>query len=328
VSSQSKKHPRGKGSATQDLPQITPEQRKKFLRWVLIIGAAVILFNFYSPKDLWNLVLFRPMLNGLLFFYKVLGHSFLLSVAALVVLVRLLMLPLTLKQLRASKAIQEIQPELNRLRKKYGGDKDRLNRETMKLYQEKGINPLGGCLPTLIQLPIWIGMYQSVTNMLAYNPSQLLALSKHIYARFTALSQLVPIRNHLLWLNLAEPDPLLILPILVGVTQWIMGKMMTTSSGGDAQQEAMSRSMQTTMPIFFAIMMMNWPSGFGVYFLISNIVGIVIQYFTTGPGDLLPRRARGPMLVSEREQTAKKRVGKPKVESKRGKKDVSKKRRG
>ena len=327
MSSQSKR-PTGGGAAAQNLPQVTPEQRQKVIRYALIIVAAVILFNFYSPKEIWNLVVFRPMLNGLLLFYGVLGRSFVLSVISLVVIVRLIMLPLTLKQLRSSKAMQDLQPELARMRKKYGGNKERLNKEQMKLYQDKGINPMGGCLPTLVQLPIWIGMYQSVTNLLAHNPSQLLSLSQHVYPRFPALSQLVPISNHLLWLNLAEPDRLLILPILVGVTQWIMGKMMATPSGGDSQQQAMGQSMQTFMPIFFAWMMTSWPSGFGVYFVISNVVGIVIQYFTTGPGGLVPRRAQQGVARTTGGEIAAKAKDSAAEGSTRGEKDGAKKRRG
>ena len=325
MSSQSSS-PRKGGAAAQGVPQITPAQRKKFLRWTLIIIAAVIVFNFISPIELWNLVILRPMLNGLVLFYGVMGRSFILSVTALVVIVRLLMLPLTLKQLRASRAMQEVQPELARLKKKYGGNKERLSKEQMALYQEKGINPAGGCLPTLVQLPIWIGMYQSVTNMLAHNPSQLLSLSKLLYMRFPLLSQLVPIDNHLLWLNLAEPDRLLILPILVGVTQWVTGKMMAAPTGGDSQQQAMGQSMQTFMPIFFAWMMTSWPSGFGVYFVISNIVGIAIQYFTTGPGGLLPRRAGSPAKREASGAALQAGGQKGSEESKRGKADGAKKR--
>lgn len=142
--------------------------------------------------ELWNLVIFNPMLNGLLFLYNLLGHNFAISIVVFTILVRVLMLPLTLSQQRSAQASQELQPKLQELQKKYKNDREKLNEETMKLYREHGVNPLGCVLPMLIQLPIWIGLYQSIIHALSENPTQLVNLGKHIYSTFPILSSLAP----------------------------------------------------------------------------------------------------------------------------------------
>ncbi|MBC7263871.1 MAG: membrane protein insertase YidC [Chloroflexi bacterium] len=237
--------------------------------------------------ELWNLVIFNPMLNGLLFLYNLLGHNFAISIVVFTILVRVLMLPLTLSQQRSAQASQELQPKLQELQKKYKNDREKLNEETMKLYREHGVNPLGCVLPMLIQLPIWIGLYQSIIHALSENPTQLVNLGKHIYSTFPILSSLVPLNSRFLWLDLARPDPFLILPILVMVTMWIQQKMATPPTP-DPQQAAMNQSMQFMMPLMFGFITYQLASGLGLYFVISNIVSIVQQYFVSGWGGLLP----------------------------------------
>ncbi|MFB0546809.1 MAG: YidC/Oxa1 family membrane protein insertase, partial [Anaerolineae bacterium] len=107
-------------------------------------------------SELWTVFFFQPMLNGLLFLYDLLGQNFALSIAIFTVLVRLITLPLTLPQQKSAKKMQKLQPQLQQLQKKYAKDKEKLSQEQMKLYKEHGVNPMGGCLPMLIQFPIWI----------------------------------------------------------------------------------------------------------------------------------------------------------------------------
>jgi YidC/Oxa1 family membrane protein insertase len=236
-------------------------------------------------SQLWNLLL-QAMVNSLLFLYNVLGHNFALSIAVFTVLVRLLTLPLTLPAQRSAKVQQEIQPELEKIRKKYAKDKEKQTQETMKLYKEKGINPAMGCLPMFLQLPIMFAFYQSIVKALANTPLQMVSLGKFASA---SLSQLVPLGSRLLWLDLGYPDPTFVLPILVVATTWIQQKMATPSST-DSQAASMTQSMQITMPLMFGFITMSLASGLAVYFVISNLVGIVIQYFITGGGNLLPQR--------------------------------------
>ena len=238
-------------------------------------------------SQLWNLLL-QVMVNSLLFLYNVLGHNFALSIAVFTVLVRLITLPFTLPAQRSAKVQQEIQPELEKIRKKYAKDKEKQTQETMKLYKEKGINPMMGCLPMLLQLPIMFAFYQSIVKALANTPLQMVSLGKFASA---SLSQLVPLGSRFLWLDLGYPDPTFVLPLLVVATTWLQQKMATTPST-DPQAASMTQSMQITMPLMFGFITMSVASGLAVYFVISNLVGIVIQYFVSGGGGLLPQRGK------------------------------------
>ncbi len=249
--------------------------------------------------EIFNLVLLRPMMNALLLLYSLLhaavpGAAFALAIAILTVILRLATQPFMAKQMQSSKKMAELQPQLKELEKKHGKDRERLAQEQMKLYKENGINPMAGCLPMLLQFPIWIALYQSIIQLLGRAPTQLLELSKHVYnvGIFAGLSSLFPLASHFLWLDLGRPDPLYIIPILVAASQWVQQKMMTpASSGGSDSQSQMSQSMLMTMPLMFGFITINLASGLGLYFIISSLVSIAIQYFTSGWGGLLPQRA-------------------------------------
>jgi len=233
--------------------------------------------------QLWNTVLFEPMLNSLLFLYSLLGRNFGLSIIVFTLLVRLLTLPVTMKQMRSARASQELQPKLQELQKKYKNDRQKLAEEQMKLYKEAGVNPLGCLLPTLIQMPIWIGLYQSIINVLPDNPMRFLSLAQHVYQQFPILSSLLPLNSSFLGLDLGRPNP--ILAVLVAATMWMQQKMMAAPST-DPQQQAMSQSMELMMPLMFGAIVLQTASGLGLYFVVSNIAGIVQQYFVSGWGSL------------------------------------------
>ena len=252
--------------------------------------------------QIFNTILLQPFLNALLILYQFLGHNYFLAIAVLTIILRLITQPLMAKQLNSTKRMNDLQPQLKELEKKYGNDKERMAQEQMKLYKENGINPMAGCLPTLLQFPIWIALYQSIIQTLGRSPLQFLALSKHIYSLgiFAGLPLLVPLASKFLWLNLALPDPYYVLPILTGITMWVQQKMMTPPSTGvqaNSTQAQMSQSMAVTMPLMFAFITINLASGLALYFVISNLVGIAVQYFMTGWGSLLPKRA-APVAVA------------------------------
>jgi len=240
--------------------------------------------------QLWNTFIFQPLLNLLLFLYALIGRNFGLAVIVFTVLVRILTLPITMQQMRSAKASQDMQPKLAELQQKYKNDKEKLAQEQMKLYKESGVSPLGCLVPTLIQLPVWFGLYQSITAALPQNPLQLLNLAKHIYSRFPILSSvvpssLIPLNSSFLWLNLGRPDPYYVIPILTVASMWIQQKMMAAQNA-DSQQQAMSQSMELMMPLMFGWITINLASGLGLYFVATNVVGIVQQYFTSGWGSL------------------------------------------
>jgi len=232
-------------------------------------------------SQIWNQFFLQPMLNALLLLYGFLGENFALSIAIFTILVRLITLPLTLPQQKSAKKMQEVQPRLQELQKKYKDDKEKLAQAQMQLYKEAGVNPLGGCLPLIIQFPIWIGLYQSISQAIATGPLQLLNLSTNLYKGIPWLSSLIPVKSQFLWLDLGKPDPLYILPILVVATTWFSQKVMTAPAA-DPQSSSMNQSMQIMMPLMLGFFSLQFSSGLALYFVVSNLAGAAIQYFTPG----------------------------------------------
>jgi YidC/Oxa1 family membrane protein insertase len=235
---------------------------------------------------MWDMLIVDPITNLLLVFYKLLGGETILAVALLTAVVRLALIPLTLNQQKSMQAQRELQPKLKELQKKYKNDQERLAQEQMKLYRKHGFNPVSGCLPLLIQLPLMLGLYRAIIRALAATPLGLLNLPSHIYrvSWLPNLSVLPPLKSQFLWLDLALPDPYYILPVLVVVTAWIQQKLISASSpttGGevDDQAQAMTQSMQITMPLFMGFISLNYAAGLSVYFVISNLIGILQYYF-------------------------------------------------
>jgi len=236
----------------------------------------------------WNIILLKPMLNGLIVFAQYLWDNFGLAILVLTVVVRLVTLPLTMKQTRATKAMQSLQPKMEELKKKFARDQQALSREMMKLYRESGMNPMGCLLPMLIQLPIWIALYQSIIRALVATPESLLDLSQLLYS-WPIVHQAIPVNDHFLWLNLAQPDGWMVLPILVGASMWVTQKMVMTTPT-DPRQQSTNTMMLWMMPAMFALISLQFPSGLALYWVISNSIQIGIQYFMMGWGGLRPSR--------------------------------------
>ncbi len=235
----------------------------------------------------------NPFTTALLFLYQILGQNIVLTIVVFTVLIRVLTYPLTYQQIRSSKAMQELQPKLKKLQEKHKGDREKLAQEQMRLYREHGVNPLAGCLPLLIQLPILYGLYGAIYRSLASTPLQLLDLHNRLMA--PGLSHLVPLQNQFLWLNLALPDQTFILPILVVATTWLQQKLMTpATTSGDPKDPstAMARNMNVMMPLMIGIFSLSFASGLSIYWVVSNLAGIA-QYAMMGKVEwrnLLPGR--------------------------------------
>jgi hypothetical protein len=134
----------------------------------------------------------------------------------------------------------------------------------------------------LIPWPLFVAFYQSVSSLMATQPEQFMSLSQHL---LPALAKYVPVGEQFLWLNLARPDPLYILPLLAVVTTWIQQKMMVMSST-DPQAQSMNQTMGLMMPLFMGWITLSFAAGLAIYWVTFNIVGIIQQYFTTGWGEL------------------------------------------
>jgi YidC/Oxa1 family membrane protein insertase len=203
-----------------------------------------------------------PFLYVLHFFHRVTG-SYGLDIILLTVMIKILMWPLTHKSFVSMKQMQKLQPQMERLKERYGEDKEKLNKEIMELYRRNGVNPLGGCLPMVLQFPVFIGLYN--------------ALSTPIELRHAPF----------LWIkDLSRPDweslPLTlggwhvgvpILTILMGGSMFLQQWM--TPSAGDPNQ----RKMMMLMPLMFTFMFVSFPAGLTVYWLVNNLLSIAQQYW-------------------------------------------------
>lgn len=207
--------------------------------------------------------LFSPVVNllgwVLRYFHYDFGLEWWLSIAALTILVRTLMFPLTVRQVKSMRAMQELRPELEKIRRQFSNNRRRQQEEMMKLYQERNINPLGGCLPILLQMPIFIGIFYVIRRFGGYGD--------------TAGTEPSFQQGGILWFqNLSEMDPYLILPVLSAATMfaasWITARNL----------EPQQRYIILLLPVVITVFLWNFPAGLFVYWITSNIVTFVQNY--------------------------------------------------
>jgi YidC/Oxa1 family membrane protein insertase len=237
----------------------------------------------------WELIIQQPLINVLIVIAHSMGNSFGVAIIALTIIINLAMLPLTLSQIRSTKKMQDLQPKLAELQKKYGKDRQKLAQEQMKLYKESGVMRAGCLITLIIQMPVWIALYQSIYLALAVAPEGLLNLSRFLYP-WDAVYASLPLSRDFLWLNLAQPN--IFLAILTGATQWVQQKMSITPST-DPKQAQQSQMMLWMMPMMFALLALSFPSGLAVYWVVNNIFRIILQYRVGGWGGLR-RQAKKP----------------------------------
>ena len=231
---------------------------------------------------MWDAFVINPMVNALLLLYQFLGRNFVLAITVFTVLVRLVTLPLNLRQQRSSMRMQEMQPQIQAIQKKYKDNPQKMQEE----FQRIGYNPaetLSGCLPLVIQFPILIGLYRAILIVLGSTPLALLELTQRVNPGID-LTPLLPISNKFAWLNLGQPDPFYILPILVLGTMFLQQKLLTpaapkTQNNEDNPAAAMTQSMQYTMPLMFGFFSLSFPAGLSIYFILANIIGIGQGYY-------------------------------------------------
>lgn len=203
----------------------------------------VVEFGFFN-------VLAQPLFVVLTFFY---GYfkNYGVAIILLTVLIKILFWPLTHKSYSSMKSMQKLQPEMQKLRDKHKNDKERLNKEMMELYKTHRVNPLGGCLPMLVQIPVFFALYKVLLGSIAL---------RHAPFAF--------------WLtDLSAKDPYYITPVLMGVSMFVQQKMTPTTA------DPMQAKIFMMMPIVFTFMFLNFPSGLVIYWLVNNLLTILQQYF-------------------------------------------------
>jgi len=192
-----------------------------------------------------------------------------LAIIAFTIIIKTVLLPLTVKSIRSSKAMQDLQPRIKELQKKYGKDRQRLSQETMALYSTYGVNPMAGCLPMLLQIPIFFGLYVAIQRV----------------SKSDALNW----ADGFMWLDsLNEADPYKVLPIMAGVFQFVQTRMMRPAGQGkitDPQQAVMNQ-MMNFMPLMVIIFGWSFASGPVIYWATQSVYSVIQQWFITGWGSL------------------------------------------
>lgn len=252
-----------------------------------------------------NVVFTQPIFNALMLLYHLFG-DFGVSIIVLTLALRLILFPLTLKQLQSTKATQQLQPRMAELRKKYANDQQMQAKAMQELYKEYGINPMAGCLPLLIQMPILYGLFyalRAVLNdaILKTESARLTALNGFIYPFLPHFSHFVNTNltwftfiNHNWYIPLGNPDPTHILPVLAAAATFVQMRMSmahqaqnpNAPKATDAMSQQM-RMMQYLMPAITLFFGWSFPAGLALYWTTSSIFGMVQQYFVTGWGALL-----------------------------------------
>jgi YidC/Oxa1 family membrane protein insertase len=178
------------------------------------------------------------------------GQNYGVAIILLTVLVKLVFYPLSLKSMRSMKAMQALQPQLNALRSKYRSDPQRFQREQMEIFRKYGVNPMGGCLPMVVQIPIFYALYLTL--------------------QYSVELQGAPF---MLWIDdLSKKDPWYVLPILMGISMLVQQKM--TPTVGDPRQA----QIMLIMPVVFTFMFLEFPTGLVLYWLVNNVLSIGQQY--------------------------------------------------
>ncbi len=173
------------------------------------------------------------------------------------VIVKAVTLPLNIKQIKSSKILQKIQPEIKKIQDKYKSDPQKQQQQILKMYKEYNINPISGCLPALIQIPILLLFFQLFLRLPGINENTI----------------------SFLWIpNLAVRDPYFILPVLALLTGFIQGKL-TMPTPNDKQQASQNKIMNIALSVMFGVFTISVSSAVGIYYVFSNIFSIIISYF-------------------------------------------------
>lgn len=206
------------------------------------------MFEFFQPL----VDLMRTFVGYSFDLTQMLGFpSYGIAIIILTIIIKLILAPLTHKQVKSMQGMQKLQPRMKELQEKYKGDPKKLQEEVSKMYKEMGINPLSGCLPLIIQMPFLIAIFYALQGY-PYDPQ---------YVQF-------------LWLpSLGEPDPIYVLPVLSALSTFLMSRQTSTDMNGQA------KIMMIFMPLFIGYISLNFPSGLVMYWVVSNVFQFIQQSF-------------------------------------------------
>lgn len=255
-----------------------------------------------------------PIINILLLCYQIvfnlqIPYALGFSIILLTIVIRLILYPLTGAQLRASKKMQDLNPHLKNLKDKHKGDTKTLQTETMRLYKEHGVNPMAGCLPVLIQLPVIFGLYTVLIKIINLGANTVSEVNKIAYFDFLKISQVwdtdffgLPLGQNPSQLLSTMGAIIILVPLATAVFQFIQSKMMLpgvskddkklseakSASGGKTDDFATAFQTQSLyiFPVMIGFFSYTFPIGLSLYWNTFTIFGIMQQYKVSGLGGL------------------------------------------
>jgi YidC/Oxa1 family membrane protein insertase len=187
------------------------------------------------------------------------------AIILLTILVRVVTAPLTARQMRSMKRMQGLQPRIKALQEKYADDRQQQSAEMMKIYKESGVNPLGGCLPILLQFPVFVGLYYALQSSIELRQAPFFGWIQDLSAPETLFT--IP----------GIDLPVRLLPVIMGGSMVLQQKLSPQPGADPAQQ----RMMMTIMPVMFTVLFYQFPSGLVLYWLVSNLLASGHQYWLT-----------------------------------------------
>ena len=236
--------------------------------------------------DIFQTLIVIPFTNVLLLIYSLVGN-FGIAIILFTILTLVLTYPLTVKQIKGMSAMQAFQssPRYKEIQAKYKNDKEKLGMETMKLQKEMGVSLGASCLPTLIQFPILIGLYQALQQTIASSPLSLLHLIRTVYPGWVNVAHVFPINTQFLWMDLGQVDNRLLIPgltfaiplmaILVVISTWLSSRMMQAPPDPtNPQSGMMSGMMNVYMPLMMGVFAFSVPTGLSLYWVVSNLLRV------------------------------------------------------
>jgi YidC/Oxa1 family membrane protein insertase len=264
--------------------------------------------------SIFHTLLFQPLLNTLIFLYQVLFQNFGLAIIALTLLIRFALIPLTLPALKASQKIRELQPELEKLKKKYKKNKQALAQAQLKLYQKHGASPAAGCLPQIIQIIVLIALFQAFNHIIRPENNTIAKINEILYP-FLRLPADTSFNTRFLYLDLTKPD-IIHLPLKFGnfslpgvpgffliisaLAQFLSSLMMLPQTQAaqvkaketPQKEDDIATSMQSQMIYLFPLMTIligfSFPSGLVLYWATFSLTTMIQHFFVFGPGGLTP----------------------------------------
>lgn len=276
-------------------------KRKPFLLLTTLVIAALVLsgcgvsregvdITTTPPDNLWQTLVVWPLGHALIWIDGLLRsinapYHWGFAIIIFTLLIKVITFPLTISQIRGMQAQKELQPKIQALQKKYGKDREKLSQEQMKLYQEAGVNPLSGCLPLLVQMPVLFGLYSA---LVAIGPSMANAsffwIPDLAFPQYSAgLSWIAEAWSAGDYVLLVQ---YLILPVLLMASQFVMQKWMTPatpqSSDSDNPMGGMTKQLTLMMTFMFGFFTLQVPAGLTLYWVTSNLLQMLQQWLIMG----------------------------------------------